>query len=402
MQLEILLQQVSAIQIKYEKIAEVTGENFNIFRILKLETNEVKMHSAFLVELLNAKGSHGQKDVFLKLFIKLQIDKGKQHEVFLSFDTLASEAIPEKFIDSNQNDGTEGGKIDILIKENDSGKAIIIENKINAGDQLKQLTRYNKAYKEAPIFYLTLDGKKPSDDSRGDLKEDSNYFCISYKYDILNWLKECLKEAVTHPILRETISQYINLIKYLTNQTLYDNMANDIASLISKNANYVDSFYAIKKVENEIKNMLMEQFKTSIINIGKELQEKKDKEKLKIKACLDSEEFKAALFVECGLWRGFMIVFEFGKDWDTAKFGIRRIDKNIPIDTRIINIFKNKFSYMTFQTSDDFPVSSKFESWDVWDKLLPEIANRRTEAKVKETLNNFISSVLDIDFSQIQ
>ena len=68
MQLEILLQQVSAIQIKYEKIAEVTGENFNIFRILKLETNEVKMHSAFLVELLNAKGSHGQKDVFLKFY----------------------------------------------------------------------------------------------------------------------------------------------------------------------------------------------------------------------------------------------------------------------------------------------------------------------------------------------
>ena len=67
-----------------------------------------------------------------------------------------------------------------------------------------------------------------------------------------------------------------------------------------------------------------------------------------------------------------------------------------------ISMFKNEFSSMTFQTSDDFPVSSKFESWYEWDKLLPEIANRTTEDKVKETLNNFISSVLYIDFSQIQ
>lgn len=36
------------------------GDFFNIFSILKMETDEVKTHSAFLAELLNPKGSHGQ------------------------------------------------------------------------------------------------------------------------------------------------------------------------------------------------------------------------------------------------------------------------------------------------------------------------------------------------------
>src|SRR5688500_17218697 len=65
-----LLQQIIAINKKYEGIADITGENFNIFRILKVDSNEVRTHSAFLAELLNPKGSHGQKDVFLKLFIE--------------------------------------------------------------------------------------------------------------------------------------------------------------------------------------------------------------------------------------------------------------------------------------------------------------------------------------------
>jgi len=35
-----------------------------------MESDEVKTHSRFLAELLNPKGSHGQKDVFLKKFVE--------------------------------------------------------------------------------------------------------------------------------------------------------------------------------------------------------------------------------------------------------------------------------------------------------------------------------------------
>lgn len=39
-----LLSQVSDISKKYEEIAKLTGENYNVFRILKLTTAEVKAH----------------------------------------------------------------------------------------------------------------------------------------------------------------------------------------------------------------------------------------------------------------------------------------------------------------------------------------------------------------------
>jgi hypothetical protein len=65
-----LLSQVGAISKKYEELAKVTGENFNVFRVLKIHSDEVRMHSALLGELLNPQGSHGQNDVFLKLFIE--------------------------------------------------------------------------------------------------------------------------------------------------------------------------------------------------------------------------------------------------------------------------------------------------------------------------------------------
>ena len=68
-QLENLLANVSSINKKYEEMARLTGENFNIFRILKIERSEVRMHSALLAELLNPNGSHGCGNIFLELFI---------------------------------------------------------------------------------------------------------------------------------------------------------------------------------------------------------------------------------------------------------------------------------------------------------------------------------------------
>ena len=50
---------------KKEKERWESGDTFNIFNTLGLKTEEVRLHSAFLGELLNPKGSHGASDVFL-------------------------------------------------------------------------------------------------------------------------------------------------------------------------------------------------------------------------------------------------------------------------------------------------------------------------------------------------
>jgi hypothetical protein len=259
-----LLMQVSVLVARYEKIAEKTGENFNIFRILGLTANEVRTHSAFLAEMLNPNGTHGCKDAFLKLFIQEQRKKHKKLKPFNNIDTGNCTVSTEYNIGFINEDWTRGGRIDILIKDQ-TNKAIIIENKLYTGDRPKQLLRYKNAYEEAPIFYLTLEGSEPSDDSKGQLKREKDYACISYAKDIILWLDECRKEAVNHPLLRETITQYIFLLKYLTNQTLNDDMNKEIVKEITSNPNYFKAVFEISRsnlfsdVKEHLANLFLDQ-----------------------------------------------------------------------------------------------------------------------------------------------
>lgn len=245
-----LLNTVTGIRKKHEEIAKVTGENFNIFRILGLTTNEVRTHSAFLAELLNPDGNHGQKDIFLKLFLS---------QIGINFDTNNVTVVVEKHTGIINKEYTEGGYIDILIAN--KTHAIIIENKIYAGDQWKQLERYSNyasnRYLEAAIIYLTLDGKNASEESIGAMdKSKFNYINLSYKDDIIMWLDLCKKEASSFPILRETITQYINLIKFLTHQSTNKIQEMEINKLLLDSEENFKSAEIIAVAIGQIKNVI--------------------------------------------------------------------------------------------------------------------------------------------------
>jgi len=68
-QMKMLISQVVTLNEKYNAIKRLNGENFNIFSILDMERKEVETHSKFIYELLDTKGSHGQGELFLQLFI---------------------------------------------------------------------------------------------------------------------------------------------------------------------------------------------------------------------------------------------------------------------------------------------------------------------------------------------
>lgn len=238
-----LLESVSSIIKSYEKVAAITGENFNIFSILKVDSNEVRLHSALLSELLNPSGSHGLNDTFLKLFLK---------EISVSdFDTEGATVDVEKYIGLISDNWEEGGRIDLLINSK-NGESIVIENKIYAGDGFKQLLRYHNKYTNARLMYLTLEGNKPKPESLGTL-DIKSVNLISYKYHIINWLEECKKQAVEFPLLRETITQYIYLLKRLTNQSINHEMDEDIIKYILKDSNRIDAAIKIVDSGNAIK-----------------------------------------------------------------------------------------------------------------------------------------------------
>ena len=257
-----LLNQVSIIKKKYDDLAEYTGENYNVFNVLGIYNDELS-HSKIIGDLLNVKGSHGQKDTFLELFlneINVFNENTEQHKVLHNFKTENSSTHIEKYIGKVEFSNCVGGRIDILI--NDGSNNIIIENKIWAGDQYLQLVRYNNQDKKAPIIYLTLEGKEPSIDSISD-KNDENrltlgkdFVCISYRTNIVNWLENCIKEMANKPIIRESLNQYLVLVKQLTNQSK-NNYMNEIVNSILCNDNNFQSAKLILKSLNSIENMLI-------------------------------------------------------------------------------------------------------------------------------------------------
>ncbi len=104
-----IIQNVAAIGRVYEKVVEATGENFNVFQILNLSTNETRTHSALLAEFLDPKGSHGQGSIFLELFL--------QKMNILDFDFNNAKVTKEKYAGSIDDNYLEGGRLDILLQK---------------------------------------------------------------------------------------------------------------------------------------------------------------------------------------------------------------------------------------------------------------------------------------------
>lgn len=203
---EALLTKVNKINDEHEKRLMESGEGFNIFKILALSTNEVRTHSAFIAELLNPNGSHRQGSIFLDLFLK-------SISTPMNFNLSKTIVKTEHWIGYINDEQTEGGYIDLIISD-DQKNTIIIENKINAGDQKNQVLRYRNYAPSAIIYYLTLFGDKPSAFSTNN--QPINYRLISYNKDIIKWLDECMSNTLEKFFLYHAISHYKDLIEILT------------------------------------------------------------------------------------------------------------------------------------------------------------------------------------------
>lgn len=252
-EVEDLLHNVGSKVKRSKEVAQLKGENFNIFKILGVERKENNTHSNFLSELLNPKGKHGLDDVFLKLFYNIIIPI-LPHEKVNVVKKLKTESV---IVKTEDTEDIEGGRVDISIRKSLSG-LIFIENKIDALDQPLQIVKYSKDHskKNKIILYLTLDGYSPSNESKGNLVEGKDFFLISYKREIKEWLEKCQKQASDYPIIRETIKQYVILIKELTGQLTDQKMEKEIIDLVLKNKESFESAEAIRNYYDEARNQI--------------------------------------------------------------------------------------------------------------------------------------------------
>lgn len=126
---------------------------FNLFHLISDVYHRENLHSDMMEAIISPSGSHGCGDLFLRLFLDFL---RQHHHIAIN---------PEDY--QNAKVVREDGRIDLLIYDEISHRAIIVENKINgAPDMDKQVVRYlekvGRDHCDA-IVYLCLNQKKAPD-----------------------------------------------------------------------------------------------------------------------------------------------------------------------------------------------------------------------------------------------
>lgn len=251
-----LLRKVSTIARHSEALARLRHENFNLFSLLRKEHDEEHLHSAFIAELLDPRGSHDMGDTFTRLF----------------FQHIGGQVEPTEVISVATEKPLPGGRADIYLR---SGSfEMIIENKLYAADQTAQLARYHRYLQTSSgtklrLYYLTLDGTPPSSGSTtsvdgGDNLTDEDYTCLSYREDILKWITACHQTAADHPPLRESLKMYLTLLKKITHQLTDQQSMTEIDRLIQ------DNLYAASLINQQfqlVRRRLVAEFVSDLVKM---------------------------------------------------------------------------------------------------------------------------------------
>ncbi len=225
---------ISNAHLRAEERAKATHERFNVFTTLLSASDEVRLHTRFIHNLLNPSGTHDCGRLFLDLF----------------FDTLAEippldhEGIPANWQPlpqttmwkSHKEASVSEGQIDLLLEAACCG--IAIENKIHAGEQAGQLTRYDSYLArcrkvDSRLLFLTLEGKQAT--SHG----TATYFRISYESHILAWLEKCLRETYRFIPINQVLLQYRKVVRQLTGQTLNSAMMKTVTDFVVGNPDII-------------------------------------------------------------------------------------------------------------------------------------------------------------------
>lgn len=356
---------------------------YNIFSILKQEEKEEGCHSRIIFNLINDCESNKLEKRFLKLFFKEVLDE--------EFDEKK-----KYFVEREKNLG-KYGRADLFIEDSD-GKAYLIEMKINAGDQPKQLSRYNqylkKNYKDDyQIYYLTLNGYHPSSYSlKG--RAEVEYIIISFVDNIYNWIEKCIEEiGENNKILKINLEQYLETLTKITNR-IGEAQKMDFIKMMKEGNNFRIAQEIVNNFE-EIKQGIKEEF---ILELRERIVKKLNIEDIAKKKNL-YEYINIIKFTEFYLYKevldikNSLLTYGIGIDRGGFYFYIGLQDKKAEEWKIAKKDIKNKFNEITLEynqetgTYFEYLEEEKFDiSGDNFYILIDE--NRKEERE--ELINNLI------------
>lgn len=243
--------------------------DFNIFTILLNKSDEVRLHSRFLHFLLNPTADHSQGSLFLDLFLK-------ECNLYGFFENTEQCTVDKehKFIDLYITDGS---------------KHIIIENKVFAGDQDRQIERYIDRIKEdnsgdinlsdnLVVIYLSLNRNKPERISLGDFTLDKSkgvlnrkgekyqFKVITYDTHILNWIDKSYAQVANISNLAVGLTQYKDVILKLYGR--YRGKVMNLEEFMKGRLDKPQLYKMLKEVSSEyqlLRKSLMNEFFDKVI-----------------------------------------------------------------------------------------------------------------------------------------
>jgi len=183
---------------------EALLDRFNIFEAVGLVRQEIR-HSTFLAFLLDPNESHGMGDAFVKRLLQRAV---------MDSPSVSAPVTPIELSlwDFGQMDvRRERQHIDIFLLDERNRLAVIIENKIGAGEHGDQLDRYYEAVREQyPDYRLLALYLMPG----GDEPSHPEYLPVDYRAvcEILDGLAES-RASVTEPDLRVLITHYTEMLR---------------------------------------------------------------------------------------------------------------------------------------------------------------------------------------------
>jgi hypothetical protein len=185
---------------------------FNLFQLLGRARLEVNTHSRLLKELLDPEGTHGQGYLFLETLLKYLSGKGGE---FIRFPQLTVLPASASWIIKREMH-TLQGYLDIVVSSYALRLLVVIENKVDHGEEPDQLVRYHRwleTQSEYPpanraLIYLTPDGRQSY--TAGGMP----YFRLSYREDIAAWIRTALS-TVNAIRVREVLAQYLEIVSTL-------------------------------------------------------------------------------------------------------------------------------------------------------------------------------------------
>lgn len=249
----LLLSKAFGIIEKYDMVKSLE-ENFNIFEILNLEEREVELHSKLLFFLLNNKEKNNIYEKFFKYFLEI---------------VLEVEYEPDKKYRIYREYAISGGRIDFYIESEDIIYAI--EMKINSIDGEEQLKKYNdflcKKEKKTKLYYLTLLGEEPTKIEN----QEIGIISLSFKENVVDWLKKCIEKSYNSSLTRETLKQYLYSVNKLTNNIQEEGKEMELKALLRENKNFriaSELIEAVNSLKEEIEKEFWEELKEKISYSG--------------------------------------------------------------------------------------------------------------------------------------